>query len=53
MELVDDIESYGKAASRMITKYNPVFQRPIVTPNISKFYHFHFLLIINRLDVGF
>ena len=44
MELVDDIEAYGKAASRMITKYNPVFQKPIITPNISKFYLFHFVL---------
>ena len=38
LEFVDDIEEYGKAASKMITKYNPVFQKPVITPNISAYF---------------
>ena len=34
---MDDIEEYGKAASKMITRYNPVFQKPIITSNISMY----------------
>eukprot|EP00794_Sanderia_malayensis_P017447 gene17447-19192_t len=47
MELVDDIEVYGKAATRTINKYNDVSQKPIFTQNI--FTQFK-VLIVEDLD---
>ena len=50
MELVDDIEEYGKSAARMITKYNPVFQRPIMTENICKLFSIRFSRLISAAE---
>eukprot|EP00795_Rhopilema_esculentum_P013425 gene13425-4294_t len=47
LEFVDDIEEYGKAASKMITKYNPVFQKPVITPNIIMEFR---ILLVEDLD---
>lgn len=35
LEFVDDVEEYGKAASKLMTKYNPLLHKPIITSNIS------------------